>query len=103
MCILITWCWCYKQGKEAAPIETDAPVEEATEGKTSEEPLASTEDKVLLQFWFPLKAPNNQKCDADQVVAEPEVAAEVAPVVTAPAAEVCKSRCDHQNWDQHHF
>ena len=34
---------------------------------------------------------------ADQVVAEPEVAAEVAPVVTAPSAEVCKSRCDHQN------
>ena len=51
-------------------------MEEATEGKTSEEPLASTEDKV---------------------VAEPEVAAEVAPVVTAPSAEVCKSRCDHQN------
>merc|ERR1712083_471668 len=51
------------QGKEAAPIETDAPVEEATEGKTSEEPLAST---------------------ADKVVAESETAAEVAPVVTAP-------------------
>ena len=63
ICTLITWCWCYKQGKEAAPIETNAPVEEATEGKTSEEPLASTEDKVLLQFWFPLKAPDNKNCD----------------------------------------
>ena len=63
ICILITWC--YNQGKEAAPIETDAPVEEATEGKTSEEPLASTEDKVDLQFWFPLKAPDNQKCDGN--------------------------------------
>merc|ERR1712212_38751 len=55
-----------KQVKEVASIEADAPVE-AAEGKTSEEPVASTEDKV---------------------VAEPEAvaSAEVAPVTNSPSA-----------------
>ena len=40
------------QVKEVASIEADAPVE-AAEGKTSEEPVASTEDKVnSLQHSF---------------------------------------------------
>ena len=47
--------------------------------------------------WYHLIIKNEVRPSADQVVAEPEVAAEVAPVVTTPSAEVCKSRCDHQN------
>ena len=38
----------YWKVKEVAGIEADAPVEAASEGKTSDESAASTEDKVII-------------------------------------------------------
>merc|ERR1719239_1931627 len=55
-----------EQVKEVASIEADAPVE-AAEGKTSEEPVASTEDKVVAEL-------------------EAVASAEVAPVTNSPSA-----------------
>merc|ERR1711997_1018188 len=55
-----------EQVKEVASIEADAPVE-AAEGKTSEEPVASTEDKVVAEL-------------------EAVGSAEVAPVTNSPSA-----------------
>ena len=75
--------------KEVASIEADAPVE-AAEGKTSDEPVASTEDKVnpLCCFNEVLADWSLYFHDTNQVVAEIEAvtAAEIAPVTNSSSA-----------------